>query len=72
MLATGTARTVTEAVACFPSIDAMITAFPAEMPVTRPLVVTLATDGVLVDQNTLLPVSVWPLTFLAIAVSCVV
>lgn len=69
--ATGTARTVTVAEACFPSMDAMMTALPGARPVTTPALDTLANDGELLDQNTVLPPRGWPLTFRAIAVSCV-
>lgn len=67
--ATGTARTVTAADACFPSTDATITALPGEIPVTTPVVETVASEGVLLDQVTGRPVSTWPLTFRAMAVS---
>lgn len=70
--ATGTARTVTVADACFPSTDAMITALPGEMPVTMPVLDTLASEGVLLDQITGRPVSDWPLTLRAMALSCTV
>jgi hypothetical protein len=71
-LATGTARTVTVAEACFPSIDAMMTALPGETPVTTPVLDTVANVGELLDQNTARPTSDCPPTFRAIAVSCVV
>lgn len=63
---------MTVAEACFPSMVATITASPAASPVTVPDEDTLASAGVLLDHVTGRPLSTWPLTFLAIAMSCVV
>jgi hypothetical protein len=64
--------TVTVALPLCPSLVAVIVAEPTAMPVTRPLGYTTATDGVLLNQVTVRPVSTLPLASLIVAVSCAV
>src|SRR3989442_11568542 len=47
-----------------------MTAEPAARPVTSPLLLTDATDGVALDQLTARPDSVLPLASLSVAASC--
>src|SRR5256886_14293904 len=68
--ATGTSVTVTVAVALFPSLVAVMVAEPAALPVTRPLVFTLATLALLLAHVTVRPVSVPPAESLVVALSC--
>src|SRR5881397_4285703 len=70
--ATGTFVTVMVAVPLLPSLVAMIVAEPAAAPVTRPLLLTVATAPLLVVQLTARPDSGLPLASLGVAVSCVV
>src|SRR5439155_17375716 len=70
--ATGTSVTVTATLPAFPSIVAVIVADPAAPPVTRPLVVTVATPVLLLVHVTGRPVSVVPAESCGVAVSCTV
>ena len=49
---------------------AVIIAAPADIPVSRPLPLTVATVGALLVQTTVRPVSTFPLASLRVAVSC--
>src|SRR2546427_1907041 len=71
-VATGTVVTVIAAVPLCPSLVAVMTAEPAARPVTSPLLLTDATDGVALDQLTARPDSVLPLASLSVAASCCV
>jgi hypothetical protein len=55
--ATGAGITVMEDAPVFPSLIAVIVAVPGTTPVTRPVVDTVATDSLLDDQLTDLPVT---------------
>src|SRR5437667_7575890 len=68
--ATGTAVTVMVDVALFPSYVAVRVAEPAVAPATRPLLVTLATLGLLLNQDTARPASGFPFASLGVATSC--
>src|SRR5439155_245460 len=70
--ATGTLVTVMADVPICPSLVAVIVAEPAAAPVTRPLLLTVATAPLLVVQLTARPDSGLPLASLGVAVSCVV
>ena len=70
--ATGTAVTVMVDVPLFPSDVAVMVAEPAVAPATRPLLVTLATLGLLLDQDTTRPDSGVPFASLGVATSCTV
>jgi hypothetical protein len=70
--ATGTARTVTVAVADWPSMAATIVAEPGAIPVTWPVDETTATPGSRDDHATTRPVMVAPAASVAVAVSCCV
>src|SRR6266852_4973549 len=70
--ATGTAVTVMAEVPLFPSDVAVMVAEPAATPVTRPLLVTLATLVLLLDQLTTRPDSGFPFASFGVAVSCTV
>jgi len=70
--ATGTFETVTLAVPLCPSLVAVIVAEPAATPVTRPLLVTLATLVLPLAQLTVRPESGFPFTSFGVAVSCTV
>src|SRR5712691_6356891 len=59
-------------VALLPSLVAVIVADPAAWPVTRPPLVTVATDVLLLDQATTRPMSVLPAASLVTAESCCV
>src|SRR5439155_564035 len=54
----------------FPSLVAVMVALPTSWPVTRPLLVTVATDVLLLTQVTTRPVSVLPAASLVTAESC--
>src|SRR2546427_2645739 len=71
-VATGTDVTAIAAVPLCPSLVAVMTAEPAARPVTSPLLLTDATDGVALDQLTARPDSVLPLASLSVAASCCV
>jgi hypothetical protein len=58
------------AVPLFPSLVAVIVAEPAARPVTSPLVLTLATDALLLDHVTTRPVRGLPAESLVTAESC--
>lgn len=68
----GRRLTVIEAVALFPSLDAMIVAVPAAIAVTRPSDETVATVARLVDHVTTRPLSMLPASSFRCAVSNVV
>src|SRR5207249_3099084 len=70
--ATGTLVTVMADVPICPSLVAVIVAEPAAAPVTRPLLLTVATAPLLVVQLTARPDSRLPLASLGVAVSCTV
>src|SRR5881396_563069 len=67
--ATGTCTTVMADVPLCPSLVAVIVAVPATFPVTRPVVFTVATVVLLLDQVTVRPVSTLPFASLSVAVS---
>src|SRR5205809_2057660 len=64
--------TVIAAVPPCPSLVAVIVAEPAAAPLTRPLLSTVATAVLLLDQVTVRPDSRFPFASLRIAVSCTV
>src|SRR5439155_22279108 len=68
--ATGRAVTVMVDVPLFPSDVAVMVAEPAVAPVTRPLLVTLATLVLLLDQLTVRPDSGVPFASFGVATSC--
>src|SRR5439155_16115497 len=68
--ATGTAVTVMVDVPLFPSDVAVMVAEPAVAPVTRPLLVTLATLVLLLDQLTVRPDNGVPFASFGVAVTC--
>src|SRR5213592_664091 len=70
--ATGTVVTVIEEVPLCPSLVAVTAAEPVARPVTSPLPLTVATDGLELDQLTARPESVLPLASLSVAASCCV
>src|SRR5205809_612330 len=70
--AAGIAVTAIAAVPLCPSLVAVMTAEPTAMPVTSPLLLTVATDGLELDQLTARPESVLPLASLSVAASCCV
>src|SRR5439155_377046 len=70
--ATGASVTVTVALPVLPSLVAVIVADPAVPPVTRPLVLTVATLGLLLVHVTGRPVSALPAESFGVAVSCAV
>src|SRR6266581_7241145 len=67
--ATGTCTTVMADVPLCPSLVAVIVAVPATFPVTRPLVLTVATVVLLLDHVTVRPVSTLLFASLSVAVS---
>src|SRR3989442_199936 len=67
--ATGTLVTVMLEVPLCPSLVAVIVADPAAAPVTRPLLVTGATEPLLLDHVTVRPVSGFPFASFGVAVS---
>src|SRR2546423_879600 len=67
--ATGTWVTVTDAVPLFPSLVAVIVAEPGVTPTTSPAPLTVATDVLLLDQETVRPESAAPFASLGVAVS---
>src|SRR5207249_4018060 len=67
---TTTAVTVIAAVPLCPSLAAVIVAAPTVTPVTTPLVLTVATDGLELVHVTVRPVSGLPFTSWSVAVSC--
>jgi len=72
-LLTGASVTVIEDVPVFVSLVAVIvTGPPTAIPVTRPVVLTVATALLLEDHATMRPVSTFPLTSVSVAVSCCV
>src|SRR6266480_1998617 len=71
-VATGTIITVTAAVLLLPSLVAVIVAVPATMPVTSPLLLTVAMLGLLLPHVTLRPGKVPPVESIAVAASCTV
>src|SRR5712691_10011603 len=70
--ATGTLVTVMEDVPLCPSLVAVIVAEPGATPRTSPLLFTVATAVVVLDQVTTRPVSGVPFASLGVAVSCTV
>ena len=64
--------TVTVAVPFFPSLVAVIVLVPTATAVTRPVALTVATDGLLEIHAMLRPVSVVPLASSVVGVSCCV
>src|SRR6266566_1612822 len=70
--ATGTIVTVVTAVPLLPSLVAVIVAEPAATPVTKPLLVTVATAGLLLAQVTTRPASELPAESFVTAESCCV
>src|SRR5438876_4772989 len=68
--ATGTIVTVMTAVPLLPSLVAVIVAEPAATPVTKPLLLTVATAGLLLAQVTTRPASELPAESLVTAESC--
>src|SRR5439155_601034 len=70
--ATGASVTVTVALPVLPSLVAVIVADPAVPPVTRPLVLTVATLVSLVRHVTVRPVKAPPAESFGVAVSCIV
>src|ERR687888_1744553 len=70
--ATGTGVTVTVAVPLLPSLVAVIVAVPAPAPLTRPLPLTVATARLLLDQETVRPVSTLPAESFGVAMNCLV
>ena len=67
--ATGTLVTVIEDVPVFPSLVAVIVAAPGVTAVTRPLPFTVATEVLLLDQETVRPESAAPFASCGVAVS---
>jgi len=70
--ATGTLETVMLALPLCPSLVAVIVAEPIVTPVTSPLVVTVATEVLLLDHATARPDNGLPLASCGVAVSCTV
>src|SRR2546422_1750695 len=68
----GSPCTVTVALPLCPSLVAVIVAEPAAAPVTTPLVLTVATEVLLLDQDTARPDSGVPFASFGVAVSCTV
>src|SRR6266576_175414 len=68
----GAGWTVIVAVPLCPSLVAAIVAEPAAMPVTSPLLLTVAAAVLLLDHVTARPDNVLPLASLGVAVSCTV
>jgi len=68
--ATGTFVTVTAAVLLFVSLVAVIVAEPAAIPLTTPLLLTVATAVLLLAHVTTRPVSVLPAASLVTALNC--
>src|SRR5207249_5658119 len=66
----GAGVTVIAAVPLCPSLVAVIVAEPAAAPLTRPLLLTVATAVLLLDHVTLRPDSRFPFASLSVAVSC--
>ena len=64
--------TVTVALPLCPSLVAVIVAVPAAAPVTKPLLVTVATEVLLLDQDTARPDSGVPFASFGVATSCTV
>lgn len=62
--AAGREATVRLATADFPSLVAVITVVPGDIPKTMPLLPTIATDVALLDHVTTRPVKVFPLASL--------
>jgi hypothetical protein len=72
VIAAGAGSTVIVAVPMIPSIVAVIVAVPGAMPVTSPLVLTMAAAAFKVAQLTVRPVSVCPAESRAITTNCCV
>ena len=70
--ATGTLVTVIDAVPLFPSLVAVIVAEPGVTAETRPALLTVATDVLLLVHVTVRSESAFPFASLGIAVSCTV
>src|SRR6266576_55299 len=70
--ATGTCTTVMADVPLCPSLVAVIVAEPATFPVTRPLVLTVATVVLALNQVIVRPDSAFPFASRGVAVSCTV
>src|SRR2546422_88740 len=68
----GSPCTVTVALPLCPSLVAVIVAEPAAAPVTTPLELTVATEVLLLDQDTARPDSGVPFASFGVAVSCTV
>jgi hypothetical protein len=68
--ATGTSETVIADVPVCPSLVAEIVGLPGRSAVTSPVELTIATSGLLVDQETGRPVSGAPFSAVGVAVSC--
>src|SRR5437016_6076812 len=68
--ATGTGVTVTAALPALPSLVAVIVAVPTAPLVTSPLLLTVATPGLLLTHVTDRPVSAVPVESFGVAVSC--
>jgi len=68
-VATGTKVTVIADVPLLPSLVAVMVAVPAATPVTRPPLVTVATDGALLPHVTTRPASTFPAESLVVALS---
>ena len=60
------------AVPLLPSLEAVMVTDPAATPVTRPLAVTVASEGALLDQLTTFPGTALPAESLGVARSCTV
>src|SRR6266566_4169140 len=70
--ATGTFDTVTDTVALWPSLVAVIVADPAVTPLASPVALTAATAALLLAQVIVRPVRTLPAESLVVAVSCCV
>ena len=71
-VATGTCVTVMDDVPLFPSLVAVIVAEPGVTPEASPELLTVATDVLLLDQETARPERAAPFASLGVAVSCTV
>src|SRR5207244_1893268 len=70
--ATGTVETAMLDVPLWPSLVAVIVAEPVPAPVTRPLILTVATEPLFEDHVTVRPVSTLPAESVVVACSCAV
>src|SRR5204862_4523700 len=66
----GVAVTVIAAVPSLPSLVAVMVAVPTDTPLTRPLLLTVATVALLVPHVTTFPLNGAPLASCGVAVSC--